>query len=124
MLFKNMLRKLFYILVYLFFTACSGEQEIKIPDNVLSKDKMAQVMLDIHLMEASMNLTGGNPNKIDLPGSSVPLNIDVLKKNNITKKQFDDSFSFYTNNPELLSEVYQKVLNELSKMQAEVSNKK
>ena len=117
-------RKLFYILVYLLFTACSGEQEIKIPDNVLSKDKMAQVMLDIHLMEASMNLTGGNPNKIDLPGSSVPLNIDVLKKNNITKKQFDDSFSFYTNNPELLSEVYQKVLNELSKMQAEVSNKK
>ncbi len=119
-----MYRNLFYIVIYLLFTACSGTQEIKIPDNVLSKEKMTQVMINIHLMEASMNLTGGNPNKIDLAGSSVPLNIDVLKKNNITKKQFDESFSFYTNNPELLSEIYQNVLNELSKMQAEVSNKK
>jgi hypothetical protein len=119
-----MLRKLVLITLYLFFAACSGEQVVKIPDNVLSEDKMAQVMMDMHLMEASMNITGVNPNRIDLAGSNVPLNIDILKKNNITKKQFDDSFTFYSNNPELLSEVYQKVLNELSKMQAEVSNKK
>ena len=124
MLFKNMYKKLFYLFICLLFMACSGSLEIKIPDNVLSKDKMTQVMMDIHLMEASINLSGGNPKKIDLAGSNVPLNIDVLKKNNITKKQFDDSFSFYTHNPELLSEIYQNVLNELSKMQAEVSNKK
>jgi len=47
-----------------------------------------------------------------------------LKKNNITKKQYDDSYNFYTQHPALLNEVYDLVLNDLSKMQAEVTNKK
>jgi hypothetical protein len=56
--------------------------------------------------------------------NSINPNTDVMKKNNITKKQFDDSFEFYSRNPVLLTEVYQLVLNNLSKMQAEVVNNK
>ncbi len=80
-------------------------------------------MVDIELLEASVNITGVGPGKIDVAGSSISLKIDVLKKHNITKKQFDDSFSFYANNPSVLSEVYELVLNDLSKMQAEASKK-
>ena len=116
-----MIKKIAFGLVCLLFVACSDRTKITIPDNILSKEKMAAVMVDMHLLEASMNMAGGNPNKIDLAGSSVALNMDVLKKNNITKKQFDESFTFYSNNPQLLSEVYQLVLTELSKMQAEVA---
>ena len=117
-------KKFLFVFISLLFAACSGEQKVSIPDSVLSEEKMAAVMLDINLMEASMNITGVHPNRIDLAGSNVPLNLDILKKHNLTKKQFDESFSFYSNNPELLSEVYQIVLNDLSKMQAEVSRKK
>lgn len=119
-----MLKKILSVSICLFFAACSGEKTVSIPDTVLSKEKMADVMVDIHLMEASMNITGVNPSRIDLAGGNVSLNIDILKKHNLTKKQFDESFNFYSNNPELLSEVYQQVLNNLSKLQAEVSNKK
>ncbi len=117
-------RRIIFVFICLVFVACSGEKAVVIPDSVLSKEKMAEVMLDIHLMEASMNISGVNPNTIDLAGSKVPLNIDVLKKHNLTKKQYDESFSFYSNHPELLSQVYQQILNDLSKLQAEVSNKK
>ena len=85
---------------------------------------MAAVMVDVHLLEASMNVIGVGEGRINLGTDGAPLDIDVLKKHNITKKQFDESFNFYSNNPQLLSEVYQMVLNDLSKMQAEVTNKK
>ena len=113
-------------MLLLVMVSCSENKSITIPDEVLPKEKMAAVMVDLHLLEASINVTGVGPRNgdIDFPGKSIPLDIDVLKKNNITKVQFEDSFKFYTNNPQLLSEIYQLVLNDLSKMQAEVSKKK
>lgn len=119
----NMIKNFFVISLCIFLVACSDKAGITIPDTVLSKEKMAAVMVDIELLEASVNITGVGPGKIDVAGSSISLKIDVLKKHNITKKQFDDSFSFYANNPSVLSEVYELVLNDLSKMQAEASKK-
>lgn len=83
---------------------------------------MVDVMLDIHLLEASMSL---NVASVDKNTATNPTpSFDVLKKNKISKKQYDESFDFYSQHPELLNEVYQLVLNDLSKMQAEVLNKK
>jgi len=95
---------------------------VSIPDNIFPKQKMADVFVDIHLLEASMSLNSTSVDKIT-SGNPTP-NFDVLKKNNITKKQYDDSYNFYTQHPALLNEVYDLVLNDLSKMQAEVTNKK
>ncbi len=100
---------------------CSGDAEISIPENVLPKEKMAAVMLDIHLTEASMNLSL-NPQTININHSDIK--VDILKKHQLEKKQFDESFAFYTQNPALLNEVYQIVLDDLSKMQAQVMNEK
>jgi Domain of unknown function (DUF4296) len=114
-----MVQKISIILFCVLLINCTPDKTVTIPDTVLSKEKMAAVMVDIHLLEASMNVTGMNPKRIDLAGSSMVLNIDLLKKHNITKQQFQDSFAFYSIHPALLSEVYQLVLNDLSKMQAE-----
>ena len=121
-----MYKKVLSILICSFLFACSGPEEVKIPDNVLPEEKMAEVMVDVHLLEASMNMSVNlaNPAKIGVVGGNVALNTDIFKKNHITKKKYDDSFAFYTNNPKLLSEVYQLVLNDLSKMQAQVMNEK
>ncbi len=121
-----MVKKFFFIVACFLLVACSDNTIITIPDNVLSEEKMAGVLTDMQLMEASMNITGVDPKNvsIDIARTNLALNIDVLKKHNITKKQFDDSFSFYIYNPTLLSEVYQLVLNDLSRMQAEVQKKK
>ncbi len=121
-----MLNKFWFCVFLVCLISCSDNKSISIPDDVLPKDKMAAVMVDLHLLEASINVTGVGPRNgdIDFPGKSIPLDINVLKNNNITKVQFEDSFRFYTNNPQLLSEVYQLVLNDLSKMQAELSKKK
>lgn len=116
------MQKFTLIIACLLFFACSGKKTLSIPENILPKEKMAGVLLDIHLLEATINLNSTNPDKLN-PANPNP-NFDVLKKNNISKKQYDESFDFYTQHPELLIEAYQTVLNDLSKMQAEVTNKK
>jgi len=64
-----------------------------------------------------------SPASVGIP-SNISASIDVLKKHQVTKPQYDSSFVFYTQHPKLLSDVYEKVLNELSKLQAKVANDK
>ena len=115
------MKKIILVFLCTLLFACSEKQAEKIPDTVLSKEKMAEVMVDIHLQEAAMNL---NTNPGVIASAQPEVNADALKKNNIIKKQYDESFTYYTQNPEQLAEIYQMVLNTLSKMQAEVMNKK
>ena len=117
------MKKFFTIFCITLFCACTSiEERPSIPDSVLSQEKMAEVMVDVHLLEAALNVSAYSKDQI--VASPIIPNSDVLKKNDVTKKQYEESFAFYSKNPLLLTEVYQIVLNNLSKMQAEVMNKK
>ena len=115
-----MIKNISIILICIFLFACSKSPETKIPDTVLSKEKMAELMLDIQLYESSMGISLFKEENVLL---EIP-KTDILKKHGLTKKQYDESFEFYSKHPELFSEVYTIVLNDLSKMQAEVTNGK
>jgi hypothetical protein len=116
--------KIAIFLFSFFLISCEGNDEVKIPPDILPKEKMAEVFVDIHLMEAAMNLNLGSIDKasVGTPNEIPP--IDVFKKNGITKQQFDESYTFYSRYPEVLTEVFQIVLDDLSKMQAEAMKKK
>ncbi len=115
------MQKITLLLACFLFLACSEKKTVSIPETVLSKQKMAEVMLDIHLLEAAMSFNVTSADKITKENPTP--NFDVLKKNKISKKQFDESFDYYSKHPVLINEVYDLVLNDLSKMQAEVNNK-
>ena len=117
-----MIRKITLIFACILLFACSEEKKADIPSTVISKQKMAEVMIDIHLLEATMNLNNYNIDRITNGNSSILY--DVFKKHKITKKEYRESFNYYSQHPEILTEVYQLVLDNLSKMQAEVMNRK
>jgi hypothetical protein len=71
-----------------------------------------------------MNLNISNAVTTGAPPDLEATTLEVFKKKGITKEQYDTSFIFYTRNPQLLSEIYQLVLNNLSQLQAEVANQK
>ena len=105
------------ILLTLF--ACNEEVEI-IPDNVFSREKMVSVMVDVQLVEAALSvnqLKGDEAKK-----AAVNYYDSVMKQHNISKKKFDTSFKYYAEHPGLMEEIYDEMLNELSKRQAEVEN--
>jgi len=115
-----------YILIVLLVVLFSCKEKLpeQIPDYVIPKDKMAEVMVDIHLIEASMSLNVvSSDSSAAFPVNALP-DIDIFKKYNITKSQYDTSYVYYTQHPKQFGEVYDMVLNEISKMQANISNGK
>ncbi|MCE3279602.1 MAG: hypothetical protein K0S44_1793 [Bacteroidetes bacterium] len=113
----SIFKKIIFSVLISYFFSCSNPQKVSIPSSVLSKEKMAEVMVDVHLLEATLNVQVGSNDKLKTEGAS---SINVYNKHQVTKAQFDESFEFYTQNPEMLVEIYQLVLNDLSKLQAEV----
>src|SRR3954469_20553315 len=111
------MKRLLPILLFSALFSCTPieDKRVPIPSDVLPEEKMAQVMVDIHLLEAA--LSAGTFGKDNITLKNIRPTTDILKKNGVTKQQYDQSFDFYSRNPKLLGEVYNLVLNDLSKMQ-------
>jgi hypothetical protein len=118
------MKKIMLIFLCSWLISCGNSKDISIPDNILSKEKMAQVMTDMHLLEASMNLNISSTIPANQATDTESKIAFILKKNAITKEQYETSFAFYTEHTELLSELYTEVLNNLSQLQAKVANEK
>lgn len=104
------------ISILFLITSCS-ESAVKIPDDIIPKDSMVFIMMDIHIAEAGIKT---------LPNDSINLNSKtyyefIYKKHSITEEKFQKSLRFYTYNPELLQEIYVKMAEEMSKKEASLN---
>lgn len=78
--------------------------EIKRPKEVLSDAQMEKVLYDYHLATAMGDMASYDENyKRELYIQY------VLKKNHITRAVFDSSLVWFSNNPELMMKIYEKV---------------
>lgn len=95
--------------------SCSRENATIIPENVLSKEKFEEILFDMSLAEAAININVKNvkPEKMDSVYA-----FDPLKENNVSRAEYDTSLHFYSAHPELYKEVYDKVLERLSEFEA------
>ncbi len=109
--------------ILLFITlmsACANEPIEEKPTSVLSSKKMAEILLDVQLLEASLNI---NRYPIDTSSSSPTApTLEIFEKNNITPQQFRESMRYYSNHLDTLNYIYELVLNDLSKLKARVEN--
>ena len=69
---------------------------------------MTDVLVDVHILEASMGLNMIRHN--DTLHNDTNLFYNVFENNHITKKQYDESMEYYMKHPELLNDVYDSVL--------------
>ena len=107
--FSSLLLTAYCLLV---FSCGQKDKSVVIPATILPKAKMARVIADVHLAEAKENLHS-------LPDSTKMKPIDfqkIFEKDTISKQQYEESLTFYIDHPELFNEVYEEVVNELSKM--------
>ena len=110
--------RLILIIISVLIVSCDSK-EISVPDDVIPKEKMVQVLADIHIAEATVNYKS--------VGDTVKPNIenyysDVFKKHSITQDQYRKSYQFYLDNPSMMNKMYDEVINELSRRQSEVQN--
>lgn len=99
-----------------FFISCS-KGEKKIPQGILKEEKMVELLVDIHLAQAAVNLS--NFGQSNLPNDFEKLKKDIYSKHQISKEKFLESFTYYTNHPEKFDKIYGDVITELSRQQAE-----
>lgn len=87
-----------YLLIIFLFIGCSDN----VPDNLISKEKMENIIFDIMILNAS----NGFDLKIDNNLLSDEL---IYKKHNIDSLQFFESELYYSKNPRDHYEIYAKV---------------
>ena len=109
--------KLFvFVLAASLISACgSGENDdIKIPNTILSEEKFTKLLVDFSLDESA-----GNLNVKNLPAEKMDsaYAFDPLEENNVSRSQYDSAVSFYSKHPAVYKKIYENVLATLSKMQ-------
>ena len=102
---------LFAAIAFLLLFSCQND-EVKIPSDIIQPDEYALVLSDIHLLEAEVM-------DYRWPADSLR---DYLDKNyqviftihKTTPAQFKKSYDFYLNHPEILKQIYEKVVEDLT----------
>jgi hypothetical protein len=102
------------------FIACDGEQNP--PADLLPKEKMADILADIHVAEA--RITSMQLRSLD---SSVlvfeRMQQQIWKKHKVDTTLYRKSYTFYTSNPAYLSDIYDKVEKKLEEREKKKSIK-
>lgn len=124
-----------FLLAIVFLFSCHSEKEKSVPkpDDMIEHDVMVQVLADVHLLEGALLTRLPAPairgpmmhdpsfvrqlppdsNKI----ASMPY-YDIFKKRGVTRRQYESTMKWYCANPDELSALYDEVIAELTKRQA------
>ena len=100
------------ILTCLLFS-CSNSDE-KIPENILSETKFELLLKEIHLAEGAFEL---NKSKGIEQAQNTLANSyrNIYTEKKMTEEEFKLTLEYYSNHPEKLEKIYDKVLEELIK---------
>lgn len=106
---------------FLITTSCYHENHPQIvpPEHLLSRNDMVNILTDIYVTEGI--LTYHRMNKELTDGLSAMYYDKVLNEHQITHRILKDNLKYYNSTPELMEQILEDVLANLSKMQAEIS---
>ena len=108
--FLNM-KTLFFFFVFLLF-ACKSQPVVN-GQNVIEEEKMIVLLEKVTLLEHYFQAKYGTPSVYkEALDSSVAL---VLKKNGVTKKEYETSFEYYTKDQVRFKKMQEKIIERLNK---------
>lgn len=94
--------------------SCTPEA-VQLPEGILSKDKMIDVLLDIHVAESSTESRGLTT--IQLNQLVSVKYEEVMKKHRTTFRVFEKSFDYYMEHPDQFEEIYLEIVNRLTALE-------
>jgi hypothetical protein len=108
-----------FFFVTLFISSCNKPKTI-IPAGILTEKEMVPVLVDIHVAQAAASIYNATDTSMYNMNEMIPY---ILSIHHIEKAAYDSSIGYYTRHPELMQQMYEEVINELSKEAGEVSSK-
>lgn len=85
------------------------------PKGLINEEDLVNVLVDIHFADAVVSIKGYR-----VMQDSLTINLlydDILKKHDISRKQFDQTIQYYSKNVNKYDRIYDQVLEILSKKQ-------
>ncbi|MGB0881477.1 MAG: DUF4296 domain-containing protein [Vicingaceae bacterium] len=114
----NELNKYTIIIIGLLLFSCGANKE-EIPAGIIPKEEMITVMTEIELTQALIKLKTSTQDTIN----EQQLFEEVYADFDISEDQFNNSLAFYCKDPKLLRDMYNKVIENLTKKQSEQQRK-
>jgi len=111
-----MQRKYLFILILFIFISCGKFSFRKKSSFIIPKDKLIPILVDLHLSDAVLN----SPNIKSLYNKQyAEVYYDqVFELHGYTRAQFDTTIKFYSVKPSKLENIYDDVIEELSKLES------
>ncbi len=116
---KNLL--LILSLIFFAFVACD-KLPVEKPDNLIKEKKMINMMVDLHIAEATFNHM--RYDSIVKNSSSANFYYSILEKYEVQDSVFEKSFVFYASSPKNFEKMYRQVMNKLSVIEQNYSGRK
>ena len=95
-----------------FFIACNSD---RVPDGIIERDQMVNVLMDIHLADGYSSVNYGDPNrqKIGVLYSA------IYKKYGTDSVKVRKSLNYYTQHPDVLQSMYEQINSRLQVLEKE-----
>jgi hypothetical protein len=114
---------LFSVLITLAIVSCNSESgKDRFNKAPIKEDKFVEIMVDVRLAESvirKQSSIGNDPKTI-----TKQLYDSIFEKYNITKSDFETSLKMYSSNPDEMYTINERVVEALSKLEAEVKAQK
>ena len=117
------MKKRFSILLLAVVVLFSCDKEhIEKPDKLIKKDRMIEMLVDIHMAESTFNHL--RYDSLVKNSSSANFYYSILEKYEVPDSVFERSFIYYAGQPRLFEKMYREVMNVLSETEQEYSGRK
>ncbi|QZT35797.1 DUF4296 domain-containing protein [Halosquirtibacter xylanolyticus] len=93
----------------------------KTPEGILSPKEMEDVLVDIHIANGLYN--SKYDLKLNYDNFDDDLYLSVLKKHQVSDSTVVESMFYYSEQPELLNQIYSQVMNDLKVRNESIINK-
>lgn len=113
------MKNIFLVLILLTVLSC-GESDNK-PDDILPKEKMVEMLIDIHILESEIQNLRIKKDSSHLLYNSFER--EIFKKNNVDKEVYRRSFEYYLNDVDGMEEIYDVVIDSLNYMEKSLKEK-
>ncbi|MBD3864164.1 DUF4296 domain-containing protein [Olleya marilimosa] len=100
-----------YIFITLLFVSCYGIDRPKKPENLMSKDKMVDVLVELALVSSAKGI-----NKRELENKGIVPDTFVYKKHKIDSTIFANSNNYYAYDIDEYSQIYKDVRDSLESL--------
>jgi hypothetical protein len=107
--------QVFIGLLLALLTSCGMPEEVKPPEQLLSKDELVSLLVQLHLLEARVESSRLSPDSARALFQQQKS--EILRKNNVSEKDsvLQRSFRFYAVNHKDMDEIYKVVIDSLER---------